>query len=70
MKSFENRQFNNNCLALTIRNDYKLTIASNIVKKSRDLSFKVAFSFALLNFFSIILWCLHILRKHDIIYTK
>lgn len=39
-----------NCVALTVRKDYKLTIVKNIAKKGAKMSWKVALSIAVINF--------------------
>ncbi len=50
-----NNQFTTNCLALTIRKDYRLTIVSNIIRTSKRISFKILLSILGLNIFNIIL---------------
>ena len=47
-----NNEFNTNCVALTIRRDYRSTIISNVIDKSIILCFKVLVIIGLLNFFS------------------
>ena len=49
-----NNEFNTNCLALTIRKDYRFTIFSNIVNTAKRVSFKVLANFGILNFLNII----------------
>ncbi|MFR5683150.1 MAG: hypothetical protein ACLUD1_03610 [Clostridia bacterium] len=44
-----------NCLALTVKKEYKLTIFHNISTKAIELSAKVAFSIFVLNFLSLFL---------------
>ena len=48
-----NNEFNTNCLALTIRKDYRLTIFSNSVNTIKRVSFKVLMNFGLLNFLNL-----------------
>ena len=50
-----NEQFTTNCLALTIRKDYKLTIASHIASTFKRVSLKLMFNVGLLNILSMIL---------------
>lgn len=50
-----NNEFNTNCLALTIRKDYRSTILSNTVNTVKRVSFKVLVNIGLLNFLGIIL---------------
>ena len=45
-----NEQFSTNCLALTIRKDYRLTVASHIANTVKRVSFKLLFNVGLLNF--------------------
>lgn len=47
-----NNEFNTNCLALTIRKDYRLTVFSNAVNTLKRVSFKVLMNVGLLNFLS------------------
>lgn len=49
-----NNEFNTNCLALTIRKDYRLTILSNAINTVKRVSFKVLFNIGMLNFLNII----------------
>lgn len=49
-----NNEFNTNCLSLTIRKDYRLTILSNTARSIKRVSFKVLINIAMLNFLSII----------------
>ena len=49
-----NEQFSTNCLALTIRKDYRLTVASHIANTVKRISFKLLFNVGLLNFLTII----------------
>ena len=49
-----NNEFNTNCLALTIRKDYRLTILSNAIDVVKRVSLKVLLNFGILNFLSII----------------
>lgn len=49
-----NEQFSTNCLALTIRKDYRLTVASHIANTVKRVSFKLLFNVGLLNFLTII----------------
>jgi len=44
-----------NHLALTVRKDYKLTIARNIVNAAKRVSCKISLSILLLNFLNIII---------------
>lgn len=50
-----NNEFNTNCLALTIRKDYRSTILSNTVNTVKRVSLKVLVNIGLLNFLGIIL---------------
>ena len=49
-----NNEFNTNCLALTIRKDYRLTILSNAINTAKRISFKVLVNIGMLNFLNII----------------
>lgn len=49
-----NNEFNTNCLALTIREDYKFTIFSNVVNTSKRVFLKVLANIGILNFLTII----------------
>ena len=49
-----NEQFSTNCLALTIRKDYRLTVASHIANTFKRVSFKLLFNVGLLNFLTMI----------------
>lgn len=49
-----NNQFSTNCLALTIRKDYRSTVASHIANTVKRVSFKLLFNIGLLNFLTII----------------
>lgn len=49
-----NEQFSTNCLALTIRKDYRLTVASHIANTVKRVSFKLLFNVGLLNFLTMI----------------
>jgi len=49
-----NNEFNINCLSLTIRKDYRLTIFSNVVNTIKRFSFKVLVNVGMLNFLSTI----------------
>lgn len=49
-----NNEFNTNCLALTIRKDYRSTILSNAVDTVKRVSFKVLVNIGMLNFLGII----------------
>ena len=44
-----------NCLALTIRKEYRLTIATNIIYSAKRMSWKISFSILLLNFLNMFL---------------
>lgn len=44
-----------NCLALTIRKEYRLTIATNIVNSVKRMSWKISFAILLLNFLNMFL---------------
>ena len=46
----EDLQEPTNCVALTVRKDYKLVIAKNIAKKGAKMSWKVALSMLVMNF--------------------
>lgn len=48
-----NNEFNTNCLALTIRKDYRLTVALNALTTAKRVLFKVLVNFGMLNFLSI-----------------
>jgi len=48
-----NNEFNTNCLALTIRKDYRFTVFSNTVNTIKRVSFKVLMNFGLLNFLNL-----------------
>ena len=48
-------EFNVNCLALTIRKDYRSTIFSNTVNTFKRVSFKVLINIGILNFLRILL---------------
>ena len=54
MNNENNNEFVSNCLALTIRKDYRLTILLNIINTIKRVSFKIAFNVGILNFFYII----------------
>lgn len=54
MNNENNNEFVSNCLALTIRKDYRLTILLNIINTIKRVSFKIAFNVGMLNFFNII----------------
>lgn len=43
-----------NCLALTVRKDYRLTIATNAIHLVKRMSWKISFSILLLNFFNML----------------
>lgn len=49
-----NNEFNTNCLALTIRKDYRLTVTQNALNTVKRVSFKVLVNFGMLNFLNII----------------
>ena len=49
-----NEQFTTNCLALTIRKDYRLTIVSHIANTVKRVSFKLLFNVGVLNFLAMI----------------
>lgn len=49
-----NNEFNTNCLALTIRKDYRLTVTRNVLNAVKRVSLKVLVNFGMLNFLSII----------------
>lgn len=44
-----------NCLALTVRKEYRLTVATNIVHSIKRMSWKVSLSIFLLNFLNMFL---------------
>ena len=44
-----------NCLALTVRKEYRVTIAKNIFNKSFRVSWKIALSIITLNFLNMFL---------------
>lgn len=46
--------FSTNCLALTIRKDYRSTVVSHIVSTAKRVSFKLLFNVGLLNLLAII----------------
>ena len=50
-----NNEFNTNCLALTIRKDYRLTIASNVFDTFTRGFFKDLFNIGMLNVLSLLL---------------
>ena len=50
-----NNEFNTNCLALTIRQDYRLTVVSNTASSIKRVLFKIFMNYGLLNFLSMIL---------------
>lgn len=50
-----NNEFNTNCLALTIRKDYRLTVFSNTINTIKRVSFKILMNYGLLNFLSMII---------------
>ena len=54
MNNDNNNQFVSNCLALTIRKDYRLTVFFNIINTIKRVSLKVALNVGMLNFFKII----------------
>ena len=39
-----------NCLALTVREEYKITVVKNIIGKSAKVSWKIALSLLVMNF--------------------
>jgi len=41
---------NTNCLALTVRKDYKITVFKNMVGKGAKVSWKIALSLLVMNF--------------------
>ena len=49
-----NNEFNTNCVALTIRKDYRFTIISNAVNAAKRVSFKVLSNIGILNFLTMI----------------
>ena len=49
-----NEQFSTNCLALTIRKDYRSTVVSHIVSTAKRVSFKLLFNVGLLNLLAVI----------------
>lgn len=49
-----NNEFNTNCLALTIRKEYRLTVASHIASTAKRITLKLLFNIGLLNFLSMI----------------
>ena len=49
-----NNEFNTNCLALTIRKDYRLTIIENTFNTVKRVSLKVLVNLGMLNFLSMI----------------
>lgn len=51
----ETNLYSTNCLALTVRKEYRLTIAQNVVKKTKRLSLKIALSMFTLNFLNMFL---------------
>lgn len=56
IKNVENEpvsSLTSNCLALTVRKEYRLTITKHIFKKSLKLSIRVALSLLSLNFFNL-----------------
>lgn len=48
-----NNEFNTNCLALTIRRDYRSTVIFNTLNAVKRLSLKILVNFGMLNFLSI-----------------
>lgn len=50
-----NNEFTTNCLSLTVRKDYRLTVFSNTISTFKRMFFKVFFNYGLLNFLSMIL---------------
>lgn len=44
-----------NCVALTVREDYKMIVARNVFKKGAKMSWKVALSMAVIHFLNIFL---------------
>lgn len=54
MNNDNNNEFSSNCLALTIRKDYRLTVLLNIINTIKRVSFKVALNVGMLNFLNII----------------
>ena len=49
-----NNEFNTNCLALTIRKDYRFTIFSNVVNTVKHVSLKVLANLGMLNFLTML----------------
>jgi len=49
-----NNEFNTNCLALTLRKDYRSTIISNFFFATQRISLKVLVNVGILNFLTII----------------
>ena len=49
-----NNEFSTNCVALTIRKDYRFTIISNVVNAAKRVSFKVLANIGILNFLTMI----------------
>lgn len=49
-----NNEFSTNCLSLTIRKDYRLTILSNTVDTVKRVSFKILVNIGMLNFLGMI----------------
>lgn len=49
-----NNEFNTNCLALTIRKDYRATITQNMLNTIKRISFKVILNIGMLNFLNMI----------------
>lgn len=54
MNNDNNNEFSSNCLALTIRKDYRLTVFFNVINTIKRVSFKVALNIGMLNFLNII----------------
>ena len=49
-----NNEFSTNCLALTIRKDYRFTVVSNIANTAKRISLKVLANIGMLNFLTMI----------------
>ena len=51
----ETIEYAKNCLALTVRKDYRITIARNVIHTAKRVSLKISLSILLLNFLNIII---------------
>ena len=47
-------EFNSNCLALTIRKEYRFTVFSNAINTIKRVSLKIFFNISMLNFLGLI----------------